>query len=314
MTNLLAPVAKAKFFDNNGRPAVGYKLFTYEAGTSTKADTFPSADAVIPNPNPITLDYRGEANVWTPPNVAYKFVFAPPSDTDPPTNPIWTVDDIVDSQLVTLYGGVDTGVVPNAYVVSFDSNFTAYQDGIIVYFLASKQNTGASTINVNQLGPVPILTPGGDPLPPGAIVANQMTGVIYRGGSFYLITVAVLSGSFTATLSGMAATVTGPIFYRAAGGIVTLTTDASITGTSNSPSMTISGIPQFLVPSRVQAVPCSSIRDNGSSGSVGVCTVSFGSIIVNLLVVSGANVLGGGPFTASGSKGLLSAWSITYQL
>lgn len=186
MTNLLAPVAKAKFFDNNGRPAVGYKLFTYEAGTSTKADTFPSANAVIPNANPITLDYRGEANVWIPPNVAFKFVFAPPNDTDPPTAPIWTVDDIVDSQLVTLYGGVDTGIA-NAYVIDFESNFTAYADGIAIFWIPSNTNTGPSTINVNGLGPVSIINQDGSPLYLGQLQANQFSLIIYKGTGFNLI-------------------------------------------------------------------------------------------------------------------------------
>ncbi len=186
MANLLAPVAKAKFFDNNGRPAAGYKLFTYQAGTNTKANTFPNANTGTPNPNPITLNFRGEADVWIPPNVPYKFVFSPPNDTDPPTAPIWTVDDIVDSQLVTLYGGVDTGIA-NAYVLNFVSNFTAYADGIAIFWIPSNTNTGPSTINVNGLGPVPIINQNGSPLYLGQLQANQFSLIIYKGTGFNLI-------------------------------------------------------------------------------------------------------------------------------
>lgn len=186
MTNLLAPVAKAKFFDNNGRPAVGYKLFTYQAGTDTKSDTFPSAGSGVPNANPITMDYRGEANIWVPPNVAYKFVFAAPNDTDPPTAPIWTVDNIVDSQLVTLWGGVDTGIA-NAYVLDFTANFTSYTDGIVIYWIPSNANTGPSTINVNGLGPVAITNQDGSPLYLGQLQANQVALIIYSGTGFILI-------------------------------------------------------------------------------------------------------------------------------
>lgn len=185
MANLLAPTAKAKFFDNNGRPASGYKLFTYAAGTNTKLDTYVAAGGGL-NTNPIILDFRGEANVWFPPNVAYKLVFSPPSDTDPPTAAIWSVDNIVDSQLVTLYGGVDTGIA-NAYVINFVSNFTAYADGIAIFWIPSNTNTGASTINVNGLGPVNIINQDGSPLYLGQLQANQFALIIYKGTGFNLI-------------------------------------------------------------------------------------------------------------------------------
>lgn len=190
MANLLAPVAKAKFFDNNGRPADGYKLFTYEAGTSTKLDSYQNAGGSA-NTNPVILDFRGEANIWFPPNVAYKLVFAPPNDTDPPTAPIWTVDDIVNSELVTLWGGVDTGIA-NAYVLNFVANFTAYTDGIVIYWIPSNSNTGPSTINVNGLGPVPITNQDGTPLYLGQLQANQVALIVYRSTGFTLVATNVL--------------------------------------------------------------------------------------------------------------------------
>lgn len=186
MSNLLAPVAKAKFFGNNGQPAVGYKLFTYQAGTSTKLATYVDQTTGTPNTNPVILDFRGEANIWIPPNTAYKFVFAPPTDTDPPTASIWTVDNIVDSQLVTLYGGVDSGIA-NAYVLNFVSNFTAYADGIAIFWIPSHTNTGASTINVNGLGPVPIINQDGSALYLGQLQANEFSLIIYKGTGFNLI-------------------------------------------------------------------------------------------------------------------------------
>lgn len=185
MANVLSPLAKQKFFTNNGVPADSYRLFSYEAGTSTKLVTYQDDTTGSPNSNPITLDFRGECSLWIPPNVAYKFVFAPPGSDDPPTAPIWTVDDIVSDQLVTLYGGVDTGIA-NAYVLTFVANFTAYTDGIVIYWIPSNTNTGASTINVNGLGPVAIVNPDGSPLYLGELVANQFSAIIYSGGSFKL--------------------------------------------------------------------------------------------------------------------------------
>jgi hypothetical protein len=185
VTNVLTPNAKQQFLDNNGKPAAGYKLFSYAAGTATKLATKQSS-AGADNANPTILDFRGEANVWIPPNVAYKFVFAPPTDTDPPTHAIWTVDQVVSSQLVTLYGGVDTGGA-NAYILNFVSNFTAYQDGIVIYWVPANANTGASTINVNGLGPVNIINQNGSVLSAGQLIANQVAVIMYKGTGFQLL-------------------------------------------------------------------------------------------------------------------------------
>lgn len=197
MANVLSPTPKQKFFGNDGKPAVGYKLFTYEAGSSTKLATYPNNSTAVPNSNPVVLDYRGEANVWVPPNVAYKYVLALPTDTDPPGSPVWTVDNLVSSQLVTLYGGVDSGVA-NAYVLTFTASFTAYADGIIIYFIASNANTGASTINVNGLGPVAINRQDGTPLTSGQIVANQITQIMYKGTGFVLVFSSTVLATITA--------------------------------------------------------------------------------------------------------------------
>jgi lysophospholipase L1-like esterase len=90
----LSPLPIQKFFDNNGRPLVGGLLFTYEAGTSTKVATYTSESGLALNTNPIELNFRGECSIWLDSTVSYKFVLAPSGDTDPPTNPIWSVDDI----------------------------------------------------------------------------------------------------------------------------------------------------------------------------------------------------------------------------
>lgn len=205
MANSLSPVLKQKFFTNNGAPAAGYKVFTYVAGTDTKLDTYQGVNGA-PNTNPIILDFRGEANIWTPPNVAYKFAFSPPNDTDPPTAPIWTVDQVVDSQLITLWGGVDTGIA-NAYVLNFVANFTAYTDGIVIYWLPSNTNTGPSTINVNGLGPVPITNQDGSPLYLGQLQANQVALIVYQSTGFTLVATALVplinveNGNYTFQLS-----------------------------------------------------------------------------------------------------------------
>ncbi len=91
----LSPLPIQRFYDNNNFPLVGGLLFTYIAGTTTKIATYTDSTGGTPNTNPVVLNYRGEAQVWIDPTLTYKFVLAPATDTDPPTNPFWSVDQLI---------------------------------------------------------------------------------------------------------------------------------------------------------------------------------------------------------------------------
>jgi len=100
----------------NGIPANGAKLFTYVAGSSTKQATFTDEAGITQQPNPIVLDSRGEPAqpIWLTEGASYKFVFAPSDDTDPPTSPIRTIDNItgINDATVALSQWVDYGITP----------------------------------------------------------------------------------------------------------------------------------------------------------------------------------------------------------
>lgn len=75
----LSPVGgvAAQFFDNNGKPLSGGKLYTYAAGTTTPATTYTSASGSTAHSNPIVLDAAGRVpggEIWLTTGVAYKFV------------------------------------------------------------------------------------------------------------------------------------------------------------------------------------------------------------------------------------------------
>jgi hypothetical protein len=80
----LSPVGgvAGQFFDNNGNPLVGGKLFTYAAGTTTPQATFTSSTGVTPNSNPIILNGGGRvpAEIWLTDGLAYKFVLYSSTD------------------------------------------------------------------------------------------------------------------------------------------------------------------------------------------------------------------------------------------
>jgi len=107
-----------QFLTTTGRPASGYQLFTYEAGTTTKLATYTDQSGSVNGSNPIILDSAGR-----PPSPilllpqAYKFVLAPPNDSDPPLSPDWTADNIAAVPAAT--GDVDvTGVAGLALAVN----------------------------------------------------------------------------------------------------------------------------------------------------------------------------------------------------
>lgn len=91
MSNIvLTPVLH--FDDINGRPLVGGKLYTYEANSSTPAPTYRDKSGTLLNENPISLDERGECEVWLVDGLRYKMVLVDPIGTQ-----VWEADDVSSS-------------------------------------------------------------------------------------------------------------------------------------------------------------------------------------------------------------------------
>jgi len=74
MSNFLIPPLCFRELDNNGLPLAGGKVYSYAAGTTTPAATYTDSTGATQNTNPVTLNARGEANIWIPVGQAYKFV------------------------------------------------------------------------------------------------------------------------------------------------------------------------------------------------------------------------------------------------
>lgn len=104
----LSPSPIQHFVDNNDDALVGGKLFVYLAGTTTKTTTYTDVTGATPQTNPIILNARGEPEnnsnasigIWLTTGQAVKMVLSPSTDTDPPTNPIWTVDQLMGGQTI----------------------------------------------------------------------------------------------------------------------------------------------------------------------------------------------------------------------
>ena len=95
MTVGLSPVAGAgwQFFDANGVPLSGGRLYTYAAGTTTPQTTYTSSTGATANANPIELNSAGRVSgtteVWLDITLAYKFVLKTTDDVQ-----LWSADDI----------------------------------------------------------------------------------------------------------------------------------------------------------------------------------------------------------------------------
>jgi hypothetical protein len=196
-----------QFFDpnNSGAVAAGFKLFTYIAGTSTKQNTWTDSTQGTPNANPIPLDANGVAaassssGVWLDPTLLYKFVWALANDTDPPSSPIRSVDNI--------QGPINLAFLTQAVL------------GAILYPISAAESAiGLTNADLNRTfvyGDVqrykadPLGSADSAPAWSNAIAANVRVFDSYPGGGSYAFNSEVLISVFPREISGTISDATG---------------------------------------------------------------------------------------------------------
>ena len=85
--------AGAQFFDNNGSPLSGGKIYTYEAGTTNSKITYSDSAGTTAHTNPIVLDSAGRVpdyEIWLLTATAYKFIVKTYSEVT-----LFTLDNII---------------------------------------------------------------------------------------------------------------------------------------------------------------------------------------------------------------------------
>lgn len=195
---------------------------------------------------------------------------------------------------------------------------TAYAPGMMVILPPAGTNTGAVTLNLNALGAKAVINTLGTALTAGNLRANNPAMLVYNGTSFVLVSPDTATGAFTGTLTGCTTSPTGTITWTRTGNVVTLYFNATISGTSNSTEMTVTGIPVGLRPIASNIVKWfdGEIRDNGNGSQYGLVIVSTGGALLftPILNFAGAGAFGTGIFTTSGSKGIIGGATITYGI
>jgi hypothetical protein len=122
----------AQFFDNNGNPLSGGKIYTYEAGTTTPLATYTSSSGNTAHTNPIVLDSGGRVpggEIWNQLQL-YKFVLETSAGV-----------------LIATYDNVGSSFNATAIIANFTGNGST-----VAFTLASAPSGGENSTNVHING------------------------------------------------------------------------------------------------------------------------------------------------------------------
>jgi hypothetical protein len=121
----------AQFFDNNGVPLSGGKIYTYEAGTTTPLATYTSSSGSTAHTNPIILNSAGRVpsggEIWNQLRL-YKFVLETSTNV-----------------LIASYDNVGSSFNATAII----ANFTGNGSTVAFTLASSPANENATNVYVN---------------------------------------------------------------------------------------------------------------------------------------------------------------------
>ena len=149
------PVPQIAFYDSNGAPLSGGKLYTYEAGTTTPLATYSDSALSAANANPVILNSSGRATVYLLAQ-SYKFRLDTSADVT-----VYTQDNIFALQAaasvnVELTGTAGEAVVANNLLYLSDGSGSKVAGR---WYKADADNTYSST--EPQLGFATVAIAGG---------------------------------------------------------------------------------------------------------------------------------------------------------
>jgi hypothetical protein len=341
MTVNLSPFAGvgAQFFDDNGDPLSGGKIFTYAAGTTTPKATYTDFTGGTPNANPIILDAAGRTpnEVWLTYGDAYKFILK--TSTDITVGTFDNIDGIppININLVRLYGSTSGYVdlvapaVAGTNVVTFPAatgtvaltaNPTFTGTTAVATLTASENITGSKTISGRLLSASQTVNidqylymsgTGQAKLPVGSTAqrAGAFSGTGQISGTTLTIT-NVTSGSLYigATIDGTGVTAGTRVtdFLTGSGGIGTYTVSVSqtvVAGTVITDSPVVGMIRYNSTTSAFEGYGLSGWAGigGGATGAGGdeVFVLNSQIITTSYAIPSGKNATSTGPLTVNGS-------------
>ena len=148
-----------QFFDDNGDPLSGGKIYTYVAGTTTAQTTYTSSSGSTSHTNPIILDAAGRVpggEIWLTDPAEYKFVVRTSTDTLIGTyDNILSVGSNIASGIYAFYaaptGAANVGVTPFGLFSSTNvQNAIEELDGDKISFSRLNDADGAGLIGTTD--------------------------------------------------------------------------------------------------------------------------------------------------------------------
>lgn len=286
--------AGAQFFDDNGNPLTGGKVYTYAAGTTTPAATYTTSTGAVANTNPIILDAAGRTanETWLVAGTLYKFIVKTSADVL-----VGTYDGlpaINDPYSINSLLGSVTGT--NAIAAVATPSITAYAAGATYAFIAANTNTAAATLSIDGLATKSITKNGSAALTAGDIQIGKLTWVQYDGTTFQLINNIVYGGSIT---NGTIVSLTTPLGAASGGtGLSTLTANSVLLGNG------ISAV-QLIAPGTAKNVLTSNGTTWASTAPVIVTPTAVGQVPFSTdgsTYTATAKIVAATAITASGSS------------
>ena len=142
-----------------------YKVYAYEANTTTAIDTFSDWLCTIKNAWPVVLDNNGEAVIYVKESAKLVYV----SDTGDTSNPVWTFDNYFVVQQNLVDGTTIPGTTDNLYRVTSSPVQTVLTDQMLLTMTPDVANatttpsenfTGTGVNDLNWYGPYSGATSG----------------------------------------------------------------------------------------------------------------------------------------------------------
>jgi len=171
----LDPIAVQQWFDNNGNPLAGGKLYFYLAGTETPSPVYADQFLLTALPNPLVLDAAGRAPQHYLDALSYKEVLKNANDVT-----IWTADNVTSpaalrntTAVISVTGPQHDVAVPSGIVT-----FIEFRNSSLVTIDGFSGGSPGQLLILRALGTgqVDLLPAGG-----GSQPANQLINFVTSG-------------------------------------------------------------------------------------------------------------------------------------
>jgi hypothetical protein len=132
----LSPILNEQTVKESGEPASGWKVYTYEAGTTTPMPTYSDQAGTIPNANPIILNalgYPTQGEVWLADGTFYKLIVTDENDVSKRT--FDNISGVNDSTQSNAEQWLPTGLTPTFLSAN---SFSVPQDRVTEFHIGRR--------------------------------------------------------------------------------------------------------------------------------------------------------------------------------